>query len=137
LITTAKAIRRAYDAALGERLSLTFHEADILSQLSDVRSLTQVELARRVGVSPARVGVHIDALAAREAVKRVADPADRRVWRVSLTRRGRSLWKQTLDVSGTVRASVHAGLSDDDLDVLERLLLSLQENLEVVAEDVG
>ncbi len=137
LMTTAKAIRRAYDAALGERLSLTLHEADILWQLSDARSLTQVELARRVGVSPARIGVHIDSLAGREAVKRVADPADRRVWKVSLTRRGRSLWKQTVAVKGTVRASVHAGLSDGDLDLLDQLLGSLQENLDGVVEDVS
>ena len=137
LMTTAKAIRQAYDAALGERLSLTLNEANILSQLSADRSLTQVELARRVGMSQARVGVHIDALAAKEAVKRVADPADRRVWKVSLTRRGRSLWKQTVDVSHTVRANVHAGLTDDDLAVLEQLLSSLQENLDTVAEDAG
>jgi DNA-binding MarR family transcriptional regulator len=137
LMMTAMAIRRAYDAALGERLDLTFHEADILAQLSDARSLTQVELARRVGVSPARIGVHIDALAAKEAVKRVADPDDRRVWKVSLTRRGRSLWKQTVAVNRTVRASVHAGLTDQDLDVLGRLLVSLQENLDVVTDDGG
>jgi len=137
LLRTALALRRAYDAALGERLELTFHEASILSQLADARSLTQVELARRVGVSRARVGVHIDALAGKDAVKRVADPGDRRVWRVSLTRRGRSLWKQSVDVNRTVHASVHAGLTDQDLDVLDRLLLSLQANLNGAAEDGG
>ena len=92
LMATAKALRRAYDDALGARLGLVLHEANILSQLSAARSLTQVELARRVGVSRARVGVHIDSLVDHGAVKRVADPADRRVWKVSLTRRGRSLW---------------------------------------------
>jgi DNA-binding MarR family transcriptional regulator len=137
LMLTAKAIRRAYDEALGERLSLTLHEANILAQLADVRALTQVELARRVGISRARVGVHIDALVEKDAVKRVADPADRRVWKVSLTRRGRSLLKQTVDVNRTVRASVHAGLTDDDLAALDRLLVSLQENLDVMAEDAG
>ena len=121
-MATAKALRRAYDDALGARLGLDLHEANILAQLAAARSLTQVELARRVGVSRARVGVHIDALVDRGAVKRVADPADRRVWKVSLTRRGRSLWKQTVDVNRAVWASVHAGLSDDDLDVLDRLL---------------
>ena len=137
LMTTAKAIRRAYDAALQERLGLTLHEANILSRLAVTRSLTQVEVARCVGVSRARVGVHIDTLMARGAVVRVADPADRRVWKVSLTRRGRSLWKQAGDVNRIVRAAVHAGLSDADLDALDRLLLSLQDNLDVVAEDAG
>lgn len=137
LMMTAKAIRRAYDDALAERLSLTLHEANILAQLADTQTLTQVELARRVGISRARVGVHIDALVDKDAVKRVADPADRRVWKVSLTRRGRSLLKQTVDVNRTVRASVHAGLSDADLVALDRLLASLQENLDVMADDAG
>jgi len=135
LLRTAQALRRAYDVALGDRLDLTFHEASILSHLADARSLTQVELARRVGVSRARVGVHIDVLADKDAVKRVADPGDRRVWKVSLTRRGRSLWKQSVDVKGSVRASVHAGLTDQDLDALDRLLLCLQAKLDGVPDD--
>jgi MarR family transcriptional regulator for hemolysin len=130
LMMTAKVIRRAYDEALAARLSMTLHEANILSELADAGSLTQIDLARRVGVSRARVGVHVESLAARDAVKRAADPADRRVWKVSLTRGGRSLWKQSVAVSGAVRMNVHAGLTDTDLDVLDRLLLSIQENLD-------
>jgi hypothetical protein len=39
-----------------------------------------------------------------------------------------------MDVNRAVGADVHAGLSNDDLDVLDRLLFSLQENLGVVAD---
>jgi hypothetical protein len=56
---------------------------------------------------------------------------------VTLTRRGRSLWKQSVEVNRTVRVSVHAGLTDKDLDLLDRLLVSIQENLDVAAEDAG
>ena len=137
LMMTAKVIRRAYDVALEQRLGLTLHEANVLAELSAARSLTQVELARRVGVSRARVGVHIDALADKDAVVRVADPADRRVWQVSLTRRGRSLWKQVIAVNRTVGTRVHAGLTDEQLDVLGRLLLALRDNVHVEVENAG
>ena len=134
LLSTAKALRRAYEAALDSKLAITLHEANLLSLLADGGSLTQVELAKRLGVSRARIGVHIDSLEAKGAVKRMADPSDRRVWRVSLTSRGRSLWKQSVDVSRAVGASVHQGLTADDLTVLDRLLLAIRENLDVASD---
>jgi MarR family transcriptional regulator for hemolysin len=137
LLATAKALRRAYDTALGSKLDITLNEANLLAQLAGRRSLTQVELARRLGVSRARVGVHIDSLEARGAVKRVADRTDRRVWKVSLTARGRSILTQSTDVNGAVRARVHQGLTDDDLTVLDRLLVVIRENLGVSFDDIG
>ena len=137
LLATAKALRRAYDAALGKKLDITLNEANLLAQLAGRRSLTQVDLARHLGVSRARIGVHIDSLEAKAAVRRVADPNDRRVWRVSLTPRGRSMWKQSTDVSSAVRAGVHQGLSGEDLTVLDRLLLVIRENLDGPSGDNG
>ena len=87
-------------------------------------------------MSRARVGVHIDSLVAKEAVKRVADPADRRVWKVSLTR-GPVAVEAAVDVNRAVRASVHQGLSDDDLDVLDRLLRTIQENVVMFCDGAG
>jgi DNA-binding MarR family transcriptional regulator len=137
LMRTAKALRRAYEAALEEQLDITLNEASVLSHLTGRRPLTQVELARRVGVSRARIGVHIDALMAKDAVRREADPSDRRVWKVSLTGSGRSLRQQSAHVNRTVRARVHQGLTDDDLDVLDRLLRIIYENVVMFSDDVG
>jgi MarR family transcriptional regulator for hemolysin len=137
LMRTAKALRRAYGAALEEQLHITLNEATVLAHLTGRRPLTQVELARRVGLSRARVGVHIDALMAKEAVQREADPSDRRVWKVSLTRSGRSLCQQSVHVNRAVRAKLHRGLTDDDLDVLGRLLHTIQQNVVTFCEDAG
>ena len=137
LMRTAKALRRAYGAALEEQLDITLNEAAVLSQLAGRRPLTQVELARRVGLSRARVGVHIDSLMAKDAVRREADPSDRRVWKVSLTRSGRSLCQQSVNVNRTVRAKVHQGLTNDDVDLLDRLLHTIQENVVMFSDDVG
>jgi DNA-binding MarR family transcriptional regulator len=134
-MTTAKELRRAYDAALEEQLDITLNEASVLSQLAEQRALTQVELARRVGLSRARVGFHVDSLVAKRAVRREADPADRRVWRVSLTRSGRSLWKRSVEVSRTVGVGVHAGMTDTDLEALDRVVRAIRRNVAVFTND--
>jgi DNA-binding MarR family transcriptional regulator len=136
-MTTAKALRRAYDAALEEQLDITLNEATVLSELAGRQPLTQVELARRVGLSRARVGVHIDSLAAKGAVRREADPSDRRVWRVSLTRTGRALWKRSVDVNRVVRSKVHDGLTDGDIDALGRVLQAVHENIAMLSDRAG
>ena len=137
LMATARVLRRAYDAALAERLGISLNEAAVLGELAVLGSQTQVELARRVGLSRARIGVHIDALEQREAVQRAPDPADRRVWRVSLTRRGRSLEKQSVAVKQRVADGVHRGLDPTDLDWLARVLLAVQENAVPVIGDAA
>jgi DNA-binding MarR family transcriptional regulator len=137
LLSTAKALRRAYETALDAKLAITLHEANLLSLLAERGSLTQVDLAKRLGVSRARIGVHIDSLEVRGAVKRMADPSDRRVWRVSLTSRGRSLWKQSVEVSRAVGASVHQGLTADDLATLDRLLLAIRGNLALDSDGIA
>jgi DNA-binding MarR family transcriptional regulator len=137
VMSTAKALRRAYDAALEEQLGITLNEATVLAELAAERSLTQVELARRIGLSRARVGVHIDSLVAKGAVRREADPSDRRVWRVSLTPGGRSTWKRSTGITRRVRDRVHAGLDGDDLGALDRLLGAMRGNVAVGPEDGG
>jgi MarR family transcriptional regulator, transcriptional regulator for hemolysin len=133
VMATAKALRQAYDSALVERLAINHNEALVLARLATDGPLTQVELARHVGLSRARVGVHIDSLVAKDAVRREADPSDRRVWRVSLTRSGRRLWKRSVDITRTVRATAHQGLADSDLDGLTRHLQTIQTNLAAIA----
>jgi MarR family transcriptional regulator, transcriptional regulator for hemolysin len=132
-MATAKALRRAYDTALMEQLDISHNEALVLTRLA-TGPLTQVELARQVGLSRARVGVHIDSLVAKDAVRREADPADRRVWRVSLTRSGRLLWKRSVDVTRAVRARAHRGLGGCDLDGLTRQLEAIAANLASLAD---
>src|ERR671928_1366805 len=90
LLSTARAVRRAYDAAFAE-LGVNLSEASVLAHLQDSGPLTQTELARRIGTGRARMGAWIDGLVAKDAVERQADPNDRRVWKVALTPVGHTL----------------------------------------------
>ncbi len=131
LLSTARAVRRAYDQCLAE-LGVHLTEASILAHLGDGGPLTQVELARRIGTSRARVGAHVDGLAAKGAVQRSADPTDRRVWRVGLTPAGHHLWARTIEIDRAVRRHLRAGTTAAERRQLDDLLTRIERNVDAI-----
>ncbi|MPY93339.1 MAG: MarR family transcriptional regulator [Acidimicrobiia bacterium] len=134
LMSTARAVRRAYDRCLAD-VGVNLTEASILAHLGDGGSLTQVQLARRIGTSRARVGVHIDALQCKGAVERRAHPSDRRVWMVCLTPVGEELWARTIDVDRDVRGYLRAGTTAAEREQLDNLLARIQRNVEAIPRE--
>jgi DNA-binding MarR family transcriptional regulator len=131
LLTTARAMRRAYDRCLAE-VGVHLTEASILAHLGSGGPLTQVELARRIGTSRARVGVHVDGLADKGAVERRADPTDRRVWRVGLTTAGHDLWARTIEIDHAVRRQLRAGTTATERRQLDGLLARIERNADAI-----
>ena len=131
LMTTARAVRQAYDQYFAN-LGVNLAEASVLAHLGDGGSLMQVELARRIGTSRARIGVHIDSLQGKGAVERQADPTDRRVWIISLTPKGRDLWARTVAVDGYVRGYLRAGTTAAERKDLDGLLQRIHRNVEAI-----
>lgn len=131
LLSTARAVRRAYDAALAE-LGVNLSEASALAHLQDGGPLTQTELARRIGTGRARMGAWIDALVAKGAVVREADPHDRRVWKIALTAAGQDLWEQTVRVDRSIRRVLRAGSTPEDRARLDALLTLINRNADTL-----
>jgi DNA-binding MarR family transcriptional regulator len=131
LMSTARAVRRAYDAALAE-LGVNLSEASVLAHLRDAGALTQTELARRIGTGRARMGAWIDGLVTKGMVVRQADPGDRRVWNVALTPAGERLWEQTADVDRSIRKVLRAGSSPEDRARLDALLTLINHNADTL-----
>jgi MarR family transcriptional regulator, transcriptional regulator for hemolysin len=127
LLSTARAVRRAYDAALAE-LGVNLSEASVLAHLRDAGPLTQIELSRRIGTGRARMGAWIDGLVTKGAVIREADPQDRRVWKVALTPAGRTLWARTAEVDRSIRRVLRDGTTADDRARLDSLLRLINGN---------
>ena len=136
LLSTARAVRRAYDAALAE-LGVNLSEASVLAHLQDGGPLTQTELARRIGTGRARMGAWIDALAAKGAVVREADPHDRRVWNVALTPAGQSLWQETVRVDRSIRRVLRSGSTPEDRARLDALLTLINHNADTLVTGGG
>lgn len=131
LMSTARAVRRAYDRCLGE-VGVNLTEASILAHLGDAGPLTQVDLARRIGTSRARVGVHIDSLQDKDAIERRAHPTDRRVWMVRLTPAGHRLWTRTIDIDRFVRSHLRAGTTSAERHQLDALLARIERNVDAI-----
>jgi MarR family transcriptional regulator for hemolysin len=107
---------------------LTLAEASLLAHLAASGELMQVDLARQLRTSKARVGVYIDQLEVRGAVQRRPDPADRRVWRIRLTDVGRALWERSVEIDRDVRRSLRVGTSAAERAVLDAVLLRIERN---------
>jgi MarR family transcriptional regulator for hemolysin len=131
LMSTARAVRRVYDRCLAE-VGVNLTEASILAHLGDAGPLTQVDLARRIGTSRARVGVHIDSLQEKGAIERRAHPTDRRVWMVRLTPAGHQLWTRTIDIDRHVRSYLRAGTTSAERQQLDTLLARIERNVDSI-----
>lgn len=126
-MSTARAMRRAYDRAFGD-IGINLAEATILAHLVD-GELTQSELARRVGTSRARIGGSIDSLVPKGAVRREADSADRRVWLVSLTDQGRTMWERSVAADRELRKRIRFGTTKRQREDLDDVLALLHRNV--------
>jgi len=131
LISTARAVRQVYEICFAE-IGIRLAEGRILTHLCEGVPLTQVQLARRISTSRARIGTHIDSLEARGAVERRADPNDRRVWRVSITPLGRELWERGIEIDADVRERLHVGTTEAERDQVHSLLTRIQRNTESI-----
>jgi MarR family transcriptional regulator for hemolysin len=132
-MSAARSVRRAYDRAFAE-IDINLSEASLLAHLADGGALSQVELARRVGTGRARVGVHIDSLEAKGAVRRDADPDDRRVWLVSLEPLGFDLWQRSVEADRALRKELRAGTTQEERAVFDAALTRIRANADAFLE---
>jgi MarR family transcriptional regulator for hemolysin len=126
---TAKALDRAFDdhlSAVGGSGATWL----VLSSLAEGAHGTQGELAAAVGVRSPTLTHHLDRLERQGLVKREPDPANRRVQRVALTDAGEALFVRLRRSAAAFDGRLTAGLDDDELALLRRLLWHLVENSE-------
>lgn len=136
LMATARTIRQAYDQRL-EPLGLQLSQASLLSYVADFGPQAQSRIAERLGIGRAATGSMIDGLEARGLVRRLPDPADRRVWLVGLTSEGKELVADVAAVDAALRAELRSGTTRADRQQLAAILLRLQANLAEVLDDGG
>jgi DNA-binding MarR family transcriptional regulator len=83
--------QRAYYAACAAELDLSAAQSKVLMSLRPDEAVPMRALADRVGSDPSNLTGLVDKLEARGALRRVPDPADRRVKTLRLTADGRRL----------------------------------------------
>lgn len=128
LVFTAKALREAFEDAL-ESTGGSLGTWIILSALSTEGVVSQSALASHAHLEGATMTHHIDQLEKLGLVRRVADPADRRVRKIEPTPEGVALHKRMLAEAKKFEAKTFAGVTDDERAQLAQLLERIRTNL--------
>ncbi len=71
----------------------------------------------------------IDGMEKKGLLTRQADPTDRRRFQIILTEQGRDLEAKLVPIAEGIIGEVHEGLSQDEHDILVRLLRKMTKNL--------
>jgi MarR family transcriptional regulator, transcriptional regulator for hemolysin len=124
---TARALSRALDDALVAAGGST-PTWQVLLALKSADHRTQGELADAIGIRQPTLTHHLDTLTRGGFVTREAEPGNRRVQRVTLTEGGEQLFLRLRRAAASFDGRLRAGLGEDDVAVLRRLLAQLDEN---------
>ena len=124
---SAKVLARASDQALavaGGSVPAWL----VLQAVTSAETGTQGELAAVLGIAQPTLSHHLDGLERGGLVTRTRDPANRRVQRIAVTESGRQLFLRLRRAAAAFEGRLRAGLDDDDVTTLRRLLAQLEEN---------
>jgi len=112
-----------------DELGLQRGQPHILHILWDEEGLTQTQLADRVMISPPSMSHALQRLEEAGFVRRRADPSDDRVQRVYLTQAGWDVRAPLDEGWRQVELAAFAGMSPEERDTLQRLLVRVRDNL--------
>ena len=128
LARTARVVSRAFDdalAAAGGSVPVWL----VLISLKSQRLANQRRLAEAIGIQGATLTHHLNAMEADGLVTRRRDPTNRRVHVVELTDAGEALFQRLRAAAVAFDRQLRAGLADDDVATLARLLDRLRHNV--------
>lgn len=128
LANTAKTINRAFDATLAASGG-TAPIWLILISLKNNPQANQREIAAAVGIQGATLTHHLNAMEDDGLITRSREPGNRRVHQVRLTQQGEELFGQLAAAAHAYDRRLRAGFSGDELDVLEKLLGRMRDNV--------
>ncbi len=133
IMSTARAVRKAYDRALGD-LGLTLPEASLLAYIAESEPPTQTQLAERLGGGKAALGSRVDRLETMGAIQRRPHDSDRRVWLIHLTDKGSDYVDAINEIDRRLREQLRRGIGREERQQLAQTLTRLQANLVAMLE---
>jgi DNA-binding MarR family transcriptional regulator len=125
---TAHALRRAFDrraAALG----VTRAQWKVLFRLTRTPGVRQVELADMLDVEPITLSRIVDRLEEAGHVERVADPADRRAWRLQVTEKAEPLVAKLRELGRELVEEAFAGIERAEIERARQVLAQVRGNV--------
>jgi MarR family transcriptional regulator for hemolysin len=124
---TAHALRKAFDRrAVG--LGVTRAQWKVLFRLTRQPGLRQIELADKLDIEPITLSRIVDRLEEGGLVERIADPADRRAWRIHVTATAQPLVEKLRAVADEMIAEAFAGIDPEHIQITREVLGRVREN---------
>ena len=129
---TAHALRKAFDRrAVG--LGVTRAQWKLLFRLERHPGLRQIELADMLDIEPITLSRIVDRLEEGGLVERLADPTDRRAWRLHVTARAQPLIEKLRGVADEMTADAFAGIDPKHIEIARQVLGRVRENVSQAA----
>lgn len=108
-----------------EKHGLSLRDHIIMSAVDKAPGMTQVELAKTVGLDKTTLMSQLDRLEQQGLMIRRPDPRDRRARIPELTQAGDQVRAKVAAASATAEAEALGSFSADDVDVFRRMLFEL------------
>ena len=124
---TAHALRKAFDRrAVG--LGVTRAQWKVLFRLERKPGLRQIEIADMLDIEPITLSRIVDRLEEAGLVERLADPADRRAWRLHVTAKAQPLIAKLRGVADEMIAEAFGGIDPKHIEITRQVLGRVREN---------
>ena len=129
LLTCTQLIERVVRTRLREQFGTTLPRFDLLSQLErHPEGLKMNELSRLLMVTGGNVTTIVDQLESEGLVERLDEPADRRAYRIRLTRSGERAFGEMASAHEEWVVGLLEGLSRREREELLKLLAKLKQH---------
>jgi MarR family transcriptional regulator for hemolysin len=125
---TAHALRKAFGRRAAS-LGVTSAQWKVLLKLTLRPGLRQNELADILDIEPITLSRTIDRLQEAGLVERVADPADRRAWRLHVTAKAQPIVKKLRAIVDEMTAQALSGVDPKDVETTRRVLAHMRKQL--------
>ena len=129
LLTCTQLIERQVRTRLRERFNTTLPRFDLMAQLErHAEGLKMNELSRLLMVTGGNVTAIVDQLEKEGLVERLDEPADRRAFRIHLTRAGEKSFAEMARAHEEWVVELFAGMSRREQDELLKLLAKMKQH---------
>ena len=125
---TGHALRKAFTRRAAS-LGVTGAQAKVLLRLTLRPGMRQVELADLLDIEPITLSRIIDRLEEAGHVERVADPADRRAWRLQVTAAAQPLIGKIRALVAELVDEAFSGIDPKDIEIARQVLAQARDNL--------
>ncbi len=128
---TAKAIVKALDTELRDKVGITFGQWKVIVTLMNENGLTQKEIADKLGLEGPTLIPIIDKLEKNGLVIRKVGAEDRRINRIYYTEKSDASWDKMLECALRIRQISVKNIPEQNIDIMRNVLNKIWQNLRI------